>query len=225
MYLDPDQQKIDWDGLWTLFLATLVVILGLGIPLIVSYLRVLTTARVATTQFIGDSWLLVFGKRLTNGSVDADYRMRLDKAAELVTQNQARVVVLLGGATHQGTISEAKAGLGHLSSMGITNRDNIVLEESSRNSLENLHYVRDILHSNKVGSVALISNRYHLARCQIIANSLGIKHVLCPAEERLSITPLLLWKMLIEAYYIIWFATGKAWATLTNNKRMLKRIT
>lgn len=46
--------------------------------------------------------------------------------------------------------------------------DNVLLEKSSRNTLENALYGRDLLASHKIHSVLLITSRYHLKRAAIL---------------------------------------------------------
>ncbi len=121
-------------------------------------------------------------------------------------------------------MSEAAYGLRYLKQHGIR-PDNIQLEEQSKNTLDNLKNARQMLQREKITQVTLISNRYHLARCQLIANSLKIKHTLCAAEAALKINPTLLLKLFIEGIYIHWFIVGKYWARIIKSQRMLERVT
>jgi uncharacterized SAM-binding protein YcdF (DUF218 family) len=171
------------------------------------------------------SCLLVFGKRLKQGSVDADYRLRLDRTAEFLAHDPQLRVILLGGAPMHEQISEAKAGLDYLKAKGAVSPDHIQLEERSRNTLENLRQARKILERENCADLILITNRYHLARSRMIANSLGLQHLLCPAEAAFSFTAPVLGKLVFEAFYMLWFNTGKTWARMIGSRRMLQRIT
>ena len=51
---------------------------------------------------------------------------------------------------------------------GDPSADLVILEKNSRNTLENAIYARDILVSNQVHSVLLITSRYHLKRATIL---------------------------------------------------------
>lgn len=46
--------------------------------------------------------------------------------------------------------------------------DNVYLEKSSRNTLENAIYARDLLTRHKVSSITLITSRYHMKRSTIL---------------------------------------------------------
>ncbi len=225
MSSNPEPQGIDWDSLFTFFLTLVVVMFGLGLPLFVTYLHALRIAITSRCRTQHRACLLVFGKRLTNGVVDQDYRLRLDKAAELIEQDPDRSVILLGGTPRSEQVSEARTGLNYLKEKGVDGLSGILLEEGSRNTLENLRHARKILQSTDSSPTLLITNRYHLARSRMIASSLGIKHALCPAEASFPFTPSVMGRLVFEAFYILWFTAGKTWARLTGNQRMLRRVT
>ena len=225
MCFDPEQDSVDWDGLWTMLLSILVIVITAAIPLFLTYLHVLRIARNSSEHADSCSGCFVFGKRLVNGSIDDEYRLRLKRALQLILQQPERMVLLLGGTTSAGAPSEAATGLLYLQQHGLPEQCNIRLEEQSQNTLDNLQNARQILQREQIDQVTLISNRYHLARCRLIADSLKIVHTLCAAESMLTINPAMLWKLLIEAAYIHWFVVGKNWARLTGNRRMLGRVT
>jgi uncharacterized SAM-binding protein YcdF (DUF218 family) len=224
MTAEPHPSHIDWDGLWTFLLSLLIIVIGLALPFIFAYIHAFLIARKSTCSK-HTSNLLVFGKRLIDGCADAEYRLRLDKASELINRTQIDRLLLLGGPSNDGDMSEAKAGLRYLNTQGIEKWGKIHLEERSCNTLENLRNAREMLLAEQVTRVTLITNRYHLARCSMIANSLGMQHVLCPAETDCRITPQIIGRLIPEALYILWFNTGKTWARLTRNRRMLRRVT
>lgn len=224
---DPVRRKIDYDGLFTLILTLLLIFLTLFIPVVVVYLRALRMARAEPGPIAGVEHIFVFGKKLINGSIDDEYRRRLDSAHDLIMNNPQNRLILLGGPSREGGLSEAQAGLDYLRSRGIDREYRVELEERSRNTLENLRHAQQILFPDgaESTSIVLITNRYHLARSALFANSLGFKPVLHPAETRF---PASLWdwgKLLKEAFYMFWFQTGKSWARMIRNQRMLDRVT
>jgi uncharacterized SAM-binding protein YcdF (DUF218 family) len=50
--------------------------------------------------------------------------------------------------------------------------DKVILEKVSRNTLENALYARDIIVSKEIGSISLITSRYHMKRATLIFRSL-----------------------------------------------------
>lgn len=223
MQFDPEQGKVDWDGLFTFFITLILLAATLGIVLFVSLLHVYRIARDATCKS-EDHQLLVFGKRLDNGSIDQDYENRLKKTAALMREEEDRQLLLLGGSAKGSTTSEAQAGQEWLASQGIA-LSRMSREERSQNTLENLRHARVMLSEITNARVTMISNRYHLPRIATIASSLGIEHHLCACEAKFNLTPMTLFRLILEAWYILWFKTGRSWARITRNQRMLDRVT
>ena len=218
----------DRDALFSLSLAVLVLFASLGSIYLIHLHRVWRTARCAGALRRFDGPRLVFGKRLQHGQPDRDYRLRLERAAELAASDPHQPILLLGGVRRPGEISEAAAGGRYLSPLfaSAQSRTELILEDRSRDTLANLRHARELLAAqNQPAPVLLISNRYHLARCALIATSLGLQHSLCAAEPEWRYHPSNLIQLLREAFFILWFTTGKAWVHLTRNRRMLARIT
>lgn len=209
----------DWDGLQTLILTCLLLIASFGLLLLPSLAYTYRTARETPARSFAGGVYLVFGKRSPDGQVDDEYKQRLEKAAELY-HAQPRPLILVGGYTTLGKPSEAAAGLTELRRIGVPDNAKVYLEEASRHTLENLRNARELCATQQI----LISNRYHLARCSLIATSLGISHVLCAAEAELENSFSTHLKLIKESFFILWFRIGHGWAWLTNNRRMLDRI-
>jgi hypothetical protein len=103
----------------------------------------------------------------------------------------------------------------------------LILEAESRDTLQNLRNARrDLLRATAtLPRVALLSNRYHLARCALFARQLGFDWELCAAEPRLRLTPRTLLRLAGEAAYVCWADLGTRWARLIGHRRMLARVT
>jgi len=216
---------IGWDGVWTLLLATLLFFLSFGLILLPALWHVFRVAYSASIQGASSDPALVFGKKLLNGKADEDYQKRLLRAYALIQANPERLVILLGGKGEGDQQSEAQVGYDFLKKKGLPASAHILLEQESRHTLENLKHAREYLAGRSASNVLLISNRYHLARCSLIAGNLRIPHTLCAAEERLEFSHNNLLKLFAEAYGVLWFKVGRLWATITRNQKMLDRIT
>ncbi|MEJ2456473.1 MAG: YdcF family protein [Candidatus Thiodiazotropha sp.] len=223
MQFDPERGAVDWDGFFTFLLTLLLLSVTLGIPLLMTLRLVLRTARSARATTTARQ-LLVFGKQLRKQQIDDDYRWRLLKAVELMRDCPDRRLLLLGGSVAADQLSESAAGERFMLEQGVPQQA-LVREEQSQNTLENLRHARDLLRGLSDEPVALISNRYHLARIGTMAVSLGIHHQLCAAESRYLFSWRQLPRLLMEAWYILWFRTGKRWARLIHSQRMLDRVT
>ena len=131
--------------------------------------------------------------------------------------------LLLGGASSTG-VSEAAAGLQWLRMRGLPAAVDVTLEQASTDSLENLRHARALL-GVPLPRVTLISSRYHLARCLVLARALGFPAQACAAEPRLHWSAAVMRRMALEAGYLMWLQTAAAWARLIGNPHMLARMT
>jgi uncharacterized SAM-binding protein YcdF (DUF218 family) len=210
------------DGWFTLLLSNLFIVLGGGLGLLWKTYTVVRTARESPNSLPDTvELILVPCMRLEQGKPSPDFKSRLERAL-LLHQTHGATVLLLGG--HTGCeISEATAGRNYLLDRGMTQTE-ILLEERSRNTLENMHNARGLIAEHGFERIAITSNRYHLARCQALASGLGIRAVSCAAETPAK-TYIRQWpRLLLEGYYLHWYSTGKHWSRLTRNSRSLARI-
>lgn len=218
-------QDLDRDGLFTFALTVAVGIATAGLAFAAALLWVLWIGLRTPADARGDV-LLVFGKRLVDGAPDGDYRARLQTAARLFRAGGGAHILILGGRTGDAEITEADAGARLLRSLPGGETLHLSLERASGDTLTNLRNVRALLAGKPREPVVLITNRYHLARVGQMAGSLGLVFRRCAADSAAaSLRLAALWRWPLEAFYVTWFATGKGWARLTRNRRMLSRVT
>ena len=211
------------DGLFTLLLSTVVVVATCGLSLGWPLRHILRAANNAPSKVPAASLLVVLGMRLRKKEVGPDYAVRLDRVIKLCREDNSRKILIVGGRTGNDEISEAEKGEEYLTASGI-NPEQIHLEQSSLNTLENLRNMRAMLIPNEADNIALITNRYHLARCELISRGLGLFPKLCGAEDRFVMSGALLVRLLMEAYYIHWYHTGVIWTRVSGSRKSLSRI-
>ncbi|WP_170164681.1 YdcF family protein [Thiocapsa rosea] len=216
---------IDRDEIGTFALTCLVGVAGLGLPFLVAFARVLAVG-LRTKADGATGVVVVFGKRLVEDRPDRDYRARLETAARVAAVSSRRILIL-GGRTGGARITEAEAGEQMLRELPGDYELRIALEQTSHDTLTNLRNARELMaQSESREPLTLVSNRYHLARVGQMATSLGLRYRLCAAEDvATALRPSSLHRWLIEGFYVAWFATGKTWARLTRNRRMVARVT
>lgn len=228
-----EQSGIDFDGLLTLAFSILLIFITFGISLLIEAWRCYQVAKhtqhIPNAEQVDVRLSILFGNKLSQISeVRNDYRIRLDKSLWFLRHNPERHLIILGGKTGKHSISEARAGLNHLLNSGLTENHHIFLEESSRNTLENLKEARKHLTSRLNiplhYPIGFITNRYHLHRCNEMAKGLGYRPVLIASEEHFKCTPSECYKIFIEAFYIHWYHAGKLISKLFKSKRMLGKI-
>ncbi len=213
------------DGYFTFVLSNILLLASFGIFWLREVRRVYCVAKLAQCQVPKSNYILVCGLRLENNCASEDYRKRLDRAAILYQSGLGSQILVLGGITGKNSISEAECGKNYLVNIKSLPAKAIFLEDSSRHTLENLYNARESLRQISQDHCILISNRYHLARSQIIAEGLKVNHVVCPAEDSFILSRNNVKRIFLEAYFIYWYKVGKTWATLTQNQKSLDRIT
>jgi uncharacterized SAM-binding protein YcdF (DUF218 family) len=168
--------------------------------------------------------VLVFGRRLERGAPGHDYRQRLQRALILARQQQTDHLLLLGGCSGS-QLSEAAAGEAWLRQHDLAGGVRVELEQDSVDSLENLRHARHLLqHQGPLPPVALVTSRYHLARCLLLARRLGFDSIAIAAEPSLPRHARYLGRLVLEAGYLMWIDIGMRWARLIGHARMAARI-
>ena len=210
----------DADALFTLFLSLIIGVLTLGLSHLWVFIRILSTARSAPAQPQGFPALAILGNRLSaQGAPSSDYRQRLDRALHLWRNAAPFEVLVIGGAVSS-EISEAQAGQSYLERQGMDGAS-IQQESTSLNTLENFRHARDWFEGFPY--VLVISNRYHLARVLDLARGLGLKVQPCAAESEFRFWQRLhRWPM--ETLFLHWYWSGRWYARITRNRRMLEKI-
>jgi uncharacterized SAM-binding protein YcdF (DUF218 family) len=219
----PWRHLTDRDVWHSLVVSALAVVLSGGLLWVYFFLRTLWLAHAAPLQPRSADMVLLFGKRLTGEAVDADYAARIERVRLLVAERPYSLL-LLGGRTGAG-LSEAAAALARLRERGLPTDANVRCEDASTDTLENLRNARDLLGVAAAARVALVSSRYHLPRCLLLAQSLGFDAEIVAAEPRLRLRAGLLARLALEASYCLWLDVGRRWARFIGHRRMVDRVT
>jgi len=219
----------DSDARFTFTLSLLTGVATLGLSHCYVLFRVWKQAKNSRYCCGTPSAIAVPGHQLENGNISADYRLRLDRAAALYFESDNNfepdnnlasgpaMIRIIGGRPHLG-ISEARAGQQYLIDQGVPGAA-ITMEEASTNTLENMQHSRDWFAG--FDEVVLVSNRYHLERLQTLAKGLNLTTRPCAAEKSLDIPLIRTFK---ETLFLHWYWSGRVYASLTNNRRMLDKI-
>lgn len=207
------------DGWFMLLLSLLALPLTLGISGLWVLYRVWQRARHAEVCGGGSDCVLVLGMKLHDGRIGADYRLRLQRARSLAASR----VIVLGGVTSSGHPSEAEAGAAWLRGQGLAEAS-LLIEDSSRHTLENLQRARELLVQHDCQQPFLVTNRYHLYRSTEMARGMDLPVTPCAAEEHYRSTPGMWLRLLQEAFLCHWFLTARVWSRVTDNERIQGKI-
>ncbi|MEP7185838.1 MAG: YdcF family protein [Rhodanobacter sp.] len=216
----------DGDVLHAVGITMLAVVLSGGLVWLVYLIRVLRIAACSSLETPARMTVLVFGCRLANDQPSPEYRRRLNRALTLAKSGQTDRILILGGCSG-GRRSEAAAGHDWLQQHALPQGVSVEMEQESIDSLENLRHARRLLHRSggtDLPRVALVTSRYHLARCLMLAQRLGFDGVPVPAEATLPRHPRYLARMLLESGYVMCMELGLRWAQLLGLRRMAERV-
>jgi len=119
--------------------------------------------------------------------------------------------------------SEAEVGRTALRAVGVP-AANLILEEQSHHTLENLRRYRATFADSRLEPVLLVTNRFHLARCALLATGQGIPHQLCAAEDQRMQPIRHASRLLFEVLLIHWYITGRILTALLGSHRLAARI-
>jgi len=219
--LSQQDSHHDYDGYLTLMLSIATITLSFGITFLLAFVYILFIA-IKSNYSTNAHHIVILGKKLSNNLPDYDYRLRLNRALKIMALSPDKQFYILGGITGEAEISEALAGQLYLENNDIPAKI-IHVEESSRNTLVNMKHLKmsSLITRKHIG---LITNRYHLARASLMAQGFGLDVEKCAAED--SYTPGLIatFILIAEAFHLHWYLTGRTYAKLTRNQRMLARI-
>lgn len=213
--------SMGWDGLAMFLLSLITVTATAGLSWVLCWAIVIRFARTKPEMRGEPDVILVLGSRLVNGSLTEEFKTRLECAAQV---NKMVPLLIAGGLSRSGMPSEAIAGRDWLAERGLDHRQ-ILMEDGSRNTLENLSRARDLMLQYGFARPLLITSRYHLARCYILARGLGLSPVLCPTEKPGLAAPLSLARTFLEAVMINWYFVGRFWGRMTGNQSIMARLT
>jgi len=117
--------------------------------------------------------ILVLGAAQYNGAPSPVLQARLDHAAELYRSGVAPRIVTIGGGQSGDVTTEGAAGRDYLESLGI---DAAALESIGvgDDTLASLRAARDDLVTRNWDSMVLVTDPWHAARAQLIADDLGL---------------------------------------------------
>lgn len=157
-------------------LIKLLIKIFLALAIVLELLVIFNNSKRPTTS---PEYIIVPGARCKNNEPMLALKYRLDAAYEYYTINDDVKIITTGAESQGETISEAMAAKNYLVSLGVDESD-VITEEHSKNTIENLEYASDIAGKDK--EYLIVSNGFHMFRIDLISKYLGIKHELYSAK-------------------------------------------
>ena len=116
--------------------------------------------------------IVVLGAAQYNGHPSPVLKARLDHAYDLYRAKLAPMIVVTGGKVAGDRVSEATAAQDYLVAAGVPT--GAVVTEAGRTTAMSMDSVAQYLHSQKLNTVLLVSDPFHLARLHLEAWRVGL---------------------------------------------------
>jgi uncharacterized SAM-binding protein YcdF (DUF218 family) len=165
-----------------LLLKIIGVVVGLGLLYVAfTFAQVWWTSRHDTSA--SADAVVVMGAAQWNGRPSPVLKARLDHAVELYQAGRVPMVIVTGGKQPGDRVTQGFAGYDYLKAQGVP-EDDIKVEVEGRNSYEELSAAAVIVRQAKAGpDVLLISDPYHSLRISQIAEEVGLRPHVSPADS------------------------------------------
>lgn len=120
-------------------------------------------------------YIIVLGAQVRENGPSVVLQYRLDAAIEYLNKNPDTICIVSGGQGANEPFSEAEGMAKYLLENGIEMK-RILLEDKSRNTVENIQNSKDLMGESYNG-VGIITNNFHIFRAVQIAKTQGLKGV------------------------------------------------
>lgn len=149
--------------------------LGLALVLILLYIWVAFSIYTYGRKFIPceAETAIVLGAAVWDSEPSPVFQERINHAISLYKNSKIKKIIFTGGVGEGDQLSEAEAGRTYAVQNGVKAED-IFIETRSWTTYQNLLYSKDIVSSNNLGRVMIISDPLHLKRAAMIAHGLDI---------------------------------------------------
>ncbi|WMJ80813.1 YdcF family protein [Clostridium sp. MB40-C1] len=136
-------------------------------------------------------YLLILGAGLKGEKMSQTLRYRMYKSLEYIGKYPNVKIIVSGGRGSGESISEAEAMKRFLVSNGVEEK-NIIKEDKSTNTYENLKYTKKMLDkSSKKSSlkISMVTTNFHMYRAQFLADKAGVESYAVPAKMHFILIP------------------------------------
>src|SRR5882672_9705661 len=139
---------------------TLILVIGLTALRIYSY-------RNAVDDVKADA-AIVLGAAVWSNEVSPVFRERINHALDLYRSGKVRKIIFTGGQGNRNELTEAAEARQYAIKNGIPERD-ILIEERSHTTYENLVYAKQLADTNGLKRVLIVSDPMHMRRAVTMA--------------------------------------------------------
>jgi len=148
-----------------LTLAALLLVVGLVAARVFSY-------RNASSDAPADA-AVVLGAAVWGAEVSPVFRERINHGIDLYRKGRVRKLIFTGGRGNSGEPTESSAARRYAMRSGVPAAD-ILIEEESRNTYENIVYAKRLADARGVRKVLIVSDPLHMKRAVAMAGDVGL---------------------------------------------------
>lgn len=125
--------------------------------------------------------IIVLGAAAYESGVSPVYRERINHAIRLYDEGYADTIIMAGGYGAGNSRSDAHIGMEYAVSQGVPEED-ILLEEKSTVTEENLLFSKEIMEENGLETAILVSDPPHMRRAMLQAKHVGLQALSSPTK-------------------------------------------
>jgi uncharacterized SAM-binding protein YcdF (DUF218 family) len=125
---------------------------------------------------------VVLGAAVRNNRPTPIFRERINHAIQLYQNETVEMVIFTGGVGRGDTLSEAAVARQYAIEQGVDPAD-ILIEEKSTNTIENLTFAYEVAETAQIDSFLLVSTPYHMKRAMWIAEDLDMNAYSSPTQS------------------------------------------
>lgn len=146
---------------------------------------------------------VILGAGVSDDGVSPVYAARIDHGIRLLRDEYADYIMLTGATGEGNSMSDAAVAKEYAIEMGVS-EDEIILEDKSRITQENLKNAKEIMLSRGLASCIIVSDPLHMKRAMTMAHDFGMNAYSSPTTTSRYVT----WKtklpfLLREEFFFI----------------------
>ena len=117
--------------------------------------------------------IIILGAAVSGNKPSPVFEERIKHGINLYQQGLAKKIIFTGGVGSDKDFSESAVGRSVALRAGVPLED-ILIEQLSRTTQENLHFAKNLMESSSLHSAIIVSDPLHMKRAIIMAEDLGI---------------------------------------------------
>lgn len=159
---------------------------------------------------------IVLGAALWGQNLSPVFRERVNHAIDLYRSRRVRKLIFTGGQGNRNEPTEAAAARSYAIANGVALED-ILIEEKSHNTYENLFYARQVADAHGIKTVLIVSDPLHMKRAVVMAKDIGLRAYPSPTTStRYQSMGSQLQLLLNETYYFMGYLIRRPLIKLRN---------